>query len=118
PAAPRPRTAGTSPVHGEDHACSDAARQERPGPHSPLPRTASAGGRLAISCERTPALRGSDRVSPREAESAPWGARIADFNFENRCERKYSSLRKKLLSRLKGPSVGPESMQGDRKSVV
>ena len=96
----------------EDHGCSDGARQERPGPYSPLPRAASAGGRLTISCGRRPALRGSDRVSPRETESAPWWARIADFNFENRCERKYSSLRKKLLSRLKGPSFGRESCRG------
>src|SRR5438094_4420538 len=98
----------------EDHGCSDGARQERPGPHSPLPPTASAGGRLTISCGRRPAPHRLDRVSPRETESAPWWARIADFNLENRCERKYSSLRKKLLSRLKGPSVGPESMQGER----
>src|SRR5438477_6774312 len=113
-AAAETRTAGTSPVEGEDHGCSDGARQERPGPHSPLPRTASAGGRLTISCGRRPAPHRLDRVSPRETESAPWWARIADFNLENRCERKYSSLRKKLLSRLKGPSVGPESMQGER----
>src|SRR5438034_8863175 len=98
----------------EDHGCSDGARQERPGPHSPLPPTASAGGRLTISCGRRPAPHRLDRVSPRETESAPWGARIADFNLENRGERKYSSLRKKLLSRLKGPSVGPESMKGER----